>query len=323
MLTAFAVYAVVRVPLTVPAGQLAVTQSAIFGISDTVRDASGANWVWSRLFPGDTVVFTFPEEQTLVRRTVHLLLPPGRLPGMNNTNDFACTFELALGWRFPRAALPGLVRAGITNQETLASLVTARVEPLLVDALVAETDRALSERRPPALLAAAALALTNKALPLATRFLSNHGLPLAQIRLHWKFLPDLVNYMRLRASLADAQPELTEQIRDHYRVSAQIARQARLGQEDRSALEAIAKIVTAYPLLLDYLAVTKLSDKIRLALIPAGDTSARDMVGRIWPDMFQVVRQSLQLASVITQKQAPASPTDDGKNGPQRPKEMP
>lgn len=296
VLVSSAIYTAIVVPLTVPPGHIGIIHSDAFGPGEAIVDSSGAHLVWSRLIPGDTRIHIFPEGRRLTRRSIRIVLPPGNLPGQTNTNDFSCVLDCSIGYTVIRTALPALLRAGVTNADVILTRLADRIEPVLRHALIRETETALLAEQPPRLVSASQTALSNEALPQANAWLAGFGLPPAEISISWKSLPDPAAYMRMRAALAQAIPELTEQIRDWYRVSAKVSRDTRTSARERDSLRDLARLVTEYPRVLEYLAITGLSDKIRLAVLPAGN--GVPMAEQLWPDVLDVVRQSLRLASI-------------------------
>jgi len=307
VLLACGIYMALSAPLAVEAGRIAVVKSGIFGLSDTVYDAGGINWVWSRLIPGDSKVFAFPEGQVLTRRTLTFMLPPGEIPGMSNTNDFFCSLELSFTWSFPRASLVPLVQNGITSQDVLAARVLDRIEPLLRHALVDETERALlaaEGRAVPELQTVSAEVIEREALPLLSEFLSAHGVKLIGLDAYWSALPDPARYVRIRDALRDADMYLAEQIREWRRAAALLDKKTHESMEEQRHLEAVAKLVTEYPKLLDYLAITKLSDKIRLALFPLTDGAAKLTLA----DILRLARSAPETAPSANEEPVDTAP---------------
>jgi hypothetical protein len=268
------IYMVLTAPLTVEAGHIAVVQSRIFGLSDTVYDPNRINWVWTRLIPGDSKAFAFPEGQSLARRTLTFILPPGSLPGLNNTNDFTCILEFSFNWSFSRECLVTLVASGIKSEDELAARVLDRIEPLLRHALVDETERALTANEVPNLVQASNAVIEREAASRLAAFLSELQVELIRFNAYWSTLPDLGRYARMRVVLQEADLQLSEHIREWRRTGADIDRKVREDEQQYRFLQAMAKLVTDHPKLLDYFAITKLSDKIRLALLPMNMNSA-------------------------------------------------
>lgn len=289
-------YTAIVVPSSVPPGHIGITYSNFFGPGKEILDSNGSQLIWSRLIPHDTQIHIFPEGHRLTRRTVQILLPPGKIPGQTNSNEFSCLLDCSIGYTVVRTALPSLLKAGVTNADVILNRLADRIEPVIRQALIRETETALLLGQPPRLVQALEIALSNEALPQANAWLAGFGLPPAEISISWKSLPDPVGYLRLRAALAEALPELTEQIRDWYRVTAKVSRDTRTSARERDSLQDLARLVTEYPRVLEYLAINGLSDKIRLAVLPAGDSLP--LVKQLWPELLDVVRQSLRLASV-------------------------
>ena len=283
------VYVVFTAPLSVEAGHIAVVHSKIFGIGTTIYDARGINWVWTRLIPCDSATYVFPEGQTLTRYTLDFILPPGELPGLHNTDDFFCSLEFSFTWYFTRTSLPILISSGITSKDALVERALDRIEPLIRHALVDETERALAANRLPDLVRASAHVIENEARPLLEEFLSGKSVALIQFDAYWNQLPDPARYARMRTVLQEADRYLIEYIRDWRRTGVDIDRKERENKQEQSRLENIAKIVTEYPELINYFAVTGLSDKIRLAILPLNNGASEAALG----SMMQQIHQSL------------------------------
>ena len=222
VLVSSAIYTAIVVPLTVPPGHIGIIQSDAFGPVEAIVDASGAHLVWSRLIPGDTRIHIFPEGRRLTRRSIRIVLPPGNLPGQTNTHDFTCVLDCSIGYTVVRTALPALLKAGVTNADVILTRLADRIEPVIRHALIRETETALLAEQPPRLVSASQTALSNEAAPQANAWLAGFGLPPAEISISWKTLPDPTAYMRMRMAIAQAIPELTEQIRD-WHVGAKIS----------------------------------------------------------------------------------------------------
>jgi len=295
VLVSSAIYTAIVVPLTVPPGHIGIIHSDAFGPGEAIVDSSGAHLVWSRLIPGDTRIHIFPEGRRLTRRSIRIVLPPGNLPGQTNTNDFSCVLDCSIGYTVVRTALPALLKAGVTNADVILTRLADRIEPVIRHALIRETETALLAEQPPRLVSASQTALSNEAAPQANAWLAGFGLPPAEISISWKTLPDPTAYMRMRLAIAQAIHGLTEQIRDWHRVGAKISRDTRTSARERDSLRDIAKLVHEYPKVLEYLAITGLSDKIRLVVLPSGNSVP--MAEQLWPDVLDVVRQSLRLAT--------------------------
>jgi hypothetical protein len=222
---------------------------------------------------------------------------------MSNTNDFTCTLELSLTWSFSRESLVTLVQNGITNEKALIARVLDRIEPLLRHALVDETERALLQNRFPDLVAASAGLIEREAMPLLTAFLTNLQVELLRFNAYWKALPDPGRYVRMRAVLQEADLQLSEHIREWRRTGAELDRKVLEDAQQQRFLEAMSKLVTEHPKLLDYFAITKLSDKIRLALLPMNSGSSDFTLN----GMLQLVHRTLQTNLLIPPEDAASS----------------
>ena len=73
----------------------------------------------------------------------------------------------------------------------------------------------------------------------------------------------------MRQSLASSTPEVADRLREHYKNKASLKQTDARNEVELKRLVGIAGLVTKHPGILDYLAVTRLSDKLRLAILPA------------------------------------------------------
>ncbi|MDR2734614.1 MAG: hypothetical protein LBC99_08260 [Spirochaetota bacterium] len=283
------VYMVLSAPLAVEPGHIALVQSDLFGIGNTVYASSGINWVWTRLIPGDSRAYSFPEGESAVHSEQRFLLPPGEVPGIGNTDDFLCALNLSIRWRITRASLPPLVQSGVTNEDALAVRAFGMVVPILRNALVNETEQALLANRALALPRAIDAAMQNEAAPALQSYLSNQGVALTQFNAYWITLPDPARYARARAAVAEADLLMTERIREWYRANAELNRKARESEQEAKTLAVMAKLITDYPKMLDYFMIAKLSGKIRLAVLPANGISVSAL-----KDIMKEMRDSMQ-----------------------------
>jgi len=265
------IYMILCAPLAVAPGHIALVQSKLFGLAGTVYDSAGINWVWSRLIPGDSIAYSFPEGESAIRKELNFHLPPGEIPGVGNTNDFYCALDILIRWKIDRTSLPLLVQNGITNEDALTSRVMEQAAPILQDALVNETEQALLANRALNLPRAIDSAIREEAAPAIQSFLSKQGVPLVQCSAYWTSLPDPARYARARAAISEADLLMMERIREWYRMNAELDRKSREGDIEAHSLAVIAKLITDYPKMLDYFMIAKLSDKIRLAVLPTND----------------------------------------------------
>ena len=143
------------------------------------------------------------------------------------------------------------------------------------EALTLAADAAIRTGKAPDLAGAIKNALQQDFLEKEKKSATVYGIELTGLSVNAASLPDAATYIQLRRSLAKTHPELAVRLRKHYRDRALLIRLQKKNDEELRRLTGIAKLVTRYPGLIDYMAVVKLSKRLRVAMIPGNGDSMK------------------------------------------------
>jgi len=244
------------VQFSVPAGKYGVLISKTGGVDPTPVTPSRFRWQWERLIPTNAQIVVF--DLAPLSRTVSVsgTLPSGDIyrSMLEGSPDFSWKFDIALTVRVKPTTLPSLVsKFDVRDQEAIKKLTDARLTEAATatgNALVADfarnpakiigsdaTASALSERVSESFASSAA-----SDLELLSATVSNVHFP--DFALYDLAAKTYAAYEERRTTLMTEAAEV--QARSSVADYLEMERFSRLGE-----------VLTKYPILIDYLAVTR------------------------------------------------------------------
>jgi len=277
-------------------GSASVVYSGVSGLLPRIFSKEGRHFVWQRLIPGDTEVYSYPRTTLSTARELFFYLPPGELPVFGKKKEFEVktmvSVQLTMGDTSPLL----LAAAGYKTAKSLTKEMIQEAGTRLQETLSTATDRAIRKGLPPDPGAAVKTALSPVFIEEQKKKLALYGITLKSFTCSAVSLPDADNYLKLRRSLAKTHPELAVRLQQHYRNQTSLRRTKDRNKEELRRLGGIAKLVTKYPGLLDYLAVTRLSEKLRIALVSGGSNPLKM---KLYQEMLDKMLQRLPAAKPI------------------------
>lgn len=285
-------------------GTAVLLHSHLSGLQTPPLVSGKLHWCWQRLVPGDATLYTFPSAAQDVSQRIPFLLPPGELPGLERKDDFQVTVGVNYRLQLSPDAMVSLVKAGIKQYSVLTNELYSRLQRKTVHLLSLETATAIKEDRAPALAELFNEERTTALQREISSLLDSHGVRLDNFRVSWLNLPDLVNYMRLREIMKQAAPTLAAQIRSYYEFKSRLAREKSLAGQEQARLESMGKLIKRYPRLLQYLAIQRISDKLRIAVLSPG--SGQFMLGKMYREMLDRVLKQLEKGTAAPETTPPA-----------------
>jgi len=254
LLIAFAAAAFIPgwLPFWVPLGEHGVLVSKTGGIDPAPISPGAFRWAWERLIPTNSRILRFKLDDRTRAETVSGTLPSADLYAklLEGTPDFSYRIDLSLAARVDPVALPSLVKeAKITDQSTLDAWTDAelaRVGKSLASTWVSRARGGNPLPTEQGELAASLLAAAQSA--------ADRRLTVTSVSVSGAKLPDLALYAlaeRAYARYQDAKASRVERVADE---------EAGRAAADYLELERLAQwgeLLTKYPILIDFIAVTR------------------------------------------------------------------
>jgi len=244
------------VQFAVPAGKYGVMISKTGGVDPNPVIPGQFRWQWERLIPTNTQIMVF--DLAPLSRTVPVsgTLPSGDIyrSMLEGSPDFSWKFDIALTVRVKPAALPSLVsKFDVRDQETLKKLIESRLTEkgtATANALVADFARN------PSKIIASGTNTADLSARVSEAFASGaaNDLELLSATVSNVHFPDFALYDLAAKTYAAYQERRTTMMTEAATV------QARNSVADYLELERFSRlgeVLTKYPILIDYLAVTR------------------------------------------------------------------
>jgi hypothetical protein len=240
----------------VPAGTYGVMVSKTGGVNSRAIEPARFRWQWERLLPTNAKLLAFS-----LAPTTHAVSASGALPSadiyspmLEGKPDFSWKINFSITARIAPDALPGLVKKeAITDQATLAKFLETRVEQISGDAakaLVAEITRDPTSFRA---LMSDRTELAKRVQDIASKR-GTDGIELVSVAVTGSKIPDFALYDLAAKTYASYQERRTALMAETAKTEARDSVADYLEIERFSAL---GEVLTKYPILIDYLAVTR------------------------------------------------------------------
>lgn len=253
LLLAAAVFAIGWIQLYVPVEHYGVLVSKTNGVDPNVIQQGELTWKWQRLLPTNTVIHVFEAagEKNVV--TVSDTLPSADIYSslIEGRPDFSYSFTFEIEASVKPENLPALVKdAGVKSDEDLNEVLrkastdaAEKAVKIILDGMAETSDELVSFLNDETLL-----------LPKVNEAVSNGNADIIGIRIIYSKLPDIQLYNIAKniyttylENISDVLVETTES-------------QLELASNDFLLIERfgkLGKVLTDYPILIDYLAVTR------------------------------------------------------------------
>ncbi len=255
LIAASAIFFVGWIQFWVPTGMHGVLVSKTGGVNPRPVEPGTFRWQWERLIPTNAQLIPFSLAPVETALTVEGTLPSADLYGamLEGKPDFSWSFSVTATARLSPDALPGLVKAQTArDQASLREYLDRRIAQATGDG---------SRRIVAAFLADPARyrTLANDRSALATLFLSTvngdsgDGIEFIGAEVTNTRFPDFALYTLASETYASYQERKTETM------AAVAKAQANASVADYLEIErfqALGEVLTKYPILIDYLAVT-------------------------------------------------------------------
>ena len=282
LILAAGIFAYYLASVQVHPGHVSVVYSGMSGLLPEIFTKEGRHFVPQRLIPGDTEVYSYPKKLHSASKELVFYLPPGKLPVFGRKKDFEVKTVISLQLAMGKKSALLLAAAGYKTIGALSAKIISQAGVKVREKLALAADSAIREGRVPDLAEAVKTAIPAKAVDDEKKNIAVYGISLDSLTVSAAALPDARTYIQLRKSLAKTHPELAIRLRNHYRDKAELIRLKKKNDEELRRLTGIAALVTKYPGLINYMAVTRLSRKLRIALIQgSGDRMQADLYKRM------------------------------------------
>ncbi|HNY16114.1 MAG TPA: SPFH domain-containing protein [Treponemataceae bacterium] len=240
----------------VPAGKYGVMVSKTGGVNTHPIEPAQFRWQWERLLPTNAKLLTFDLAPTSRVVSASGSLPSAEIygPMLEGKPDFSWKLDFAITARIAPTALPGLVKSGtVSDQASLAKFADAQVEQIANDAakaLIADMARDPTSFRD---IANDRAELAKRVQEIAAKR-GTAGIELIAVSVTGAKLPDFALYDLASKTYASYQERRTTLMAETTKAEARNAVADYLEIERFSAL---GEVLTKYPILIDYLAVTR------------------------------------------------------------------
>ena len=240
----------------VPAGKYGVMVSKTGGVNSRAIEPARFRWQWERLLPTNAKLLAFDLSPTTRVVSASGSLPSAEIygPMLEGKPDFSWKLDFAITARIAPDALPGLVnKEAVSDQAALAKFTDALVERIAGDAvkaLVADVARDPASFR----------GIANDRAELAKRVQEiaakrgTAGIELLSVAVTGVKFPDFALYDLAAKTYASYEERRTALMDETAKTEARDAVADYLEIERFSAL---GEVLTKYPILIDYLAVTR------------------------------------------------------------------
>jgi hypothetical protein len=240
----------------VPAGTYGVMVSKTGGVNSRAIEPARFRWQWERLLPTNAKLLSFNLAPTTRSVSASGALPSADIysPMLEGKPDFSWKLDFSITARIAPDALPGLVKKeAVTDQATLTKFLDARVEQISGDAakaLIADVTRDPTSFRA---LMSDRTELAKRVQDIASKR-GTDGIELVSVAVTGSKIPDFTLYDLAAKTYASYQERRTALMAETAKAEARDSVADYLEIERFSAL---GEVLTKYPILIDYLAVTR------------------------------------------------------------------
>ena len=253
ILCAGAVFFIGFLPFRVPAGKYGIMESKTGGIYTKVIRSGRFDWRWEPLLPTNAKIHVFESEPIKTVKTISGTLPSAALYAnlLEGNPDFSYRFSINIQARIKPETLPAYFeRGGSLSAEKLNTRLTDEAENAARDAARFILDKALEN---PAFVLEAAVSDTEllRGIDAENRY---PGIEIASLHIDDLQIPDTRLYNAAQSAYTVYQDALKEKLE---KTAASQSAQAAADYLELERLSRLGRILSEYPLLIDYLSVSK------------------------------------------------------------------
>lgn len=253
VLCAAAVFVIGWLPFRIPAGKYAVMQSKTGGVYPCVIQSGEFNWRWEALLPTNAVIHVFESVPVKTVKTISGTLPSADLYAnlLEGKPDFSYRFSISVDARIAPEALPAYFeKNGSLSQDELNAYITGETENIARDAARFVLDKAVEN---PAFVLEAAVSDTEllRGIDAENRY---PGIRIVSVHIDELYIPDTGLYNAAQSAYTVYQNALKEKLeKTAFSQSAQAA----ADYLELERLSRLGRILSEYPLLIEFLSVSK------------------------------------------------------------------
>ncbi|WP_428771580.1 hypothetical protein V1L52_05910 [Treponema sp. HNW] len=253
VLCAAAVFVIGWLPFRIPAGTYAVMQSKTGGVYPRVIKSGEFNWRWEALLPTNTVIHVFKSIPVTTVKTISGALPSAELYAnlLEGKPDFSYRFSINVHAQIAPEALPAYFeKNGSLSQDELNAYITGETENIARDTARFVLDKAL-ENPSFVLEASVSDAELIRGIDAENRY---PGIRIASIHIDELRIPDTGLYNAAQSAYSVYQKALKEKLE---KTAASQSTQAAADYLELERLSRLGRILSEYPLLIEFLSVSK------------------------------------------------------------------
>ena len=253
ILCAGAVFFIGFLPFRIPAGKYGIMESKTGGVYNKVIRSGRFDWRWELLLPTNTQIHIFESRTLKIIKKISGTLPSADLYTnlLEGKPDFSYRFSISIQARIKPDTLPAYFKKGgsVSEEETDAYL-TGEAENIARDAARFILDKALEN---PAFVLEAAVSDTEllRGIDAENRY---PGIEIASLHIDELYIPDTGLYNAAQSPYTVYQNALKEKLE---KTAVSQSAQAAADYLELERLSRLGRILSEYPLLIDYLSVSK------------------------------------------------------------------
>lgn len=253
LLLGAAVFFIGWVEFFVPAGKCGVMISKTGGVYGKVIRSGTFDWRWERLLPTNTHIHIYSTDALKNTHTITGSLPSSDIYSnlLEGKPDFSYRFSVSVALNIKSEALPAYVKGhGAVSQDELNAYILGETEGIARSAVRFVLDKALND---PSFVIEASLSDTEllKGIDAENRF---PDFTVSSLHINELRVPDTGLYNAAKSAYNVYQVKLKERLEKS--ASAQAA-QAASDYLELERFSRLGRILSEYPLLIDFLSVSK------------------------------------------------------------------
>ncbi len=283
--------------IEVKPGQVVVVHSQISGTLEKTLQSDDFKWVWQNIIPNDVTTYNFPLGTETAKKEFSFYLPQGKIASLKDEKFFQILFSIKISYNLKPTHALKLVAANLTNINLLDNKIFSLTSSIVKSDLTSSSFQSFKNNRIPDILQTVKKTSSLKVATTAKKQLAEYGITLISTDVLIEKIPDLSKYGEIRIRINNLNKQQFVLLQNNLKT--EIALQNR-SKETRAYLAKLSKLGTLfnkYPLLLQYIAIDKLSDKIKVAVIPSNNSANK--LSSIF-NMFNQFANMEKTKSIIT-----------------------
>jgi len=257
--------------IEVKPGQVVVVHSQISGTLDKTFQSDDFKWAWQNIIPNDVTTYNFPLGVQMVKKEFSFYLPQGKVPTLKNEKLFKIVFSLKIKYNLePKNALK-LVSSNVTNISILNNNAFSLLSSIINNDLTFESFKSFRRNQIPNVLQAIKEISNKKIITASKKYFAEYEIGFISAAVLIEKIPDLSKYGDFRKRINDLTKQQFILLQNNLKTQIVLQNRAQDTQAYLAKLDKLGVLFNKYPLLLQYIAIEKLSDKIKVAVIPSDD----------------------------------------------------